>query len=157
MDREPSAACSTAYSAAYAGGLRYGTARHMVTAWHPVLGSTAAVSCETAAVTDHIAVIKSAEPLSPRNRGCSRADLSVATLVGYGPQLATAGTQLRKCIKEEHFTVAESVRARIAALMMAEPCSQRNRGRSRAVWIASTVARHDLQPAIAPWMLRWAA
>ena len=65
-------------------------------------------------------------------------------------ELSRVRDQLKKCLAEEDYTGAAAVKANIAALMSAEPCSQRHHGRSKADWSAVAAAGHGSQPATCP-------
>ena len=65
-------------------------------------------------------------------------------------ELRRAEDQLKKCLADEDYTGAAAAQGNIAALMSAEPCSQRNHGRSKADWSAATATGHGSQPATGP-------
>ena len=65
-------------------------------------------------------------------------------------ELRLAQDRLQKCVEEEDYTGAAAVKESIAALMSAEPCSQRNPGRSTADWSAVSAAGHGSQSATGP-------
>ena len=64
-------------------------------------------------------------------------------------KLRRAQDQLNKRLEEHVYSAAAAVQESIAALMSAEPRSQRHRGRSKADWSAGTVPGHGL-PATCP-------
>ena len=65
-------------------------------------------------------------------------------------ELRRAQDQLAKCLEDEDYTGAAAEQDKIAALMSADSCSQRNNGRSKADWSAATATGHGSQPATGP-------
>ena len=65
-------------------------------------------------------------------------------------KLLCAQDKLKKCLEDGNYTGAAAVKEKIAALMSAEPCSQRMQGRSKADWSAVTAAGHGSLSATGP-------
>ena len=74
---------------------------------------------------------------------------NIAALMWQG-ELRLAQDQLKKLLEEEDYTGAAAVKESIAAFISAEPCSQRNHGRSTADWSAVLAAGHGSQTATGP-------